>query len=73
MAQKKLPHPVVVSKPVDSEANDRGLSSNARVVDRKCWHKINEEAEDVYSTDYGWGLLRDTKSSGSRCDHYSKW
>ncbi len=23
------------------------------------YHKINREAEDVYSTDYGWGLFRD--------------
>lgn len=33
------------------------------------YHKINQEAEDVYSTDYGWGLFRDDpggKGSSSR-------
>ena len=61
-----------MAKPVGSEADDRGLPSNERAVDRKCWHKINEEAENVYSTDYGWGLLRDTRANGNRRDHYSR-
>jgi YD repeat-containing protein len=26
------------------------------------YHKINEEADDVYSTDYGWGLFREKES-----------
>ncbi len=42
-----------MAKPVGSVADDRGLPSNARAVDRKRWHKINVEAENVYSTDYG--------------------
>ena len=35
------------------------------------YHKINREAEGVYSTDYGWGLFRD-KSSG-RTSSYGKY
>ncbi|WP_296685356.1 RHS repeat domain-containing protein [Treponema sp. UBA3813] len=29
------------------------------------YHKITKEAEDVYSTDYGWGLFKKEKSNGS--------
>ena len=29
------------------------------------YHKINKESEDVYSTDYGWGLFKDDDSNTS--------
>ena len=29
------------------------------------YHKVTKEAEDVYSTDYGWGLFKEEKSNGS--------
>ena len=35
------------------------------------YHKINREAEDVYSTDYGWGLYRE--KSGGRTSSSSKY
>ena len=28
------------------------------------YHKINKESEDVYSTDYGWGLFKEDDSNG---------
>ena len=28
------------------------------------YHKINKESEDVYSTDYGWGLFKEENGSG---------
>ena len=28
------------------------------------YHRITQEAENVFSTDYGWGLLKESKSSG---------
>ena len=37
------------------------------------YHKINKEAENVYSTDYGWGLFRDKSSSRpSSSDKYRR-
>ena len=29
------------------------------------YHKISQEADDVYSTDYGWGLFKDDEKGGS--------
>ncbi len=37
------------------------------------YHKITKEAEDVYSTDYGWGLFKDEdKSGGTSATRYRR-
>ena len=32
------------------------------------YHKITQEADDVYSTDYGWGLFKEEDKSGGKAD-----
>ena len=32
------------------------------------YHKITQEAENVYSTDYGWGLFKEEDKSGGKAD-----
>ena len=41
---------------------DGSFESNGEDVS---YHKINKESEDVYSTDYGWGLFKDDDSNTS--------
>ena len=41
---------------------DGSFESNG---DDTVYHKINRESEDVYSTDYGWGLFKDDDSNTS--------
>jgi len=40
---------------------DGSFESNG---DDTVYHKINRESEDVYSTDYGWGLFKEDDSNG---------
>lgn len=44
--------------------------------DNATYHKVTKEADDVYSTDYGWGLFKeddeDSKSSGGSTQCYKR-
>ena len=49
-----------------SDANDEQSSAYGSFEsngDDVSYHKITQEAENVYSTDYGWGLLKEDNSS----------
>ena len=36
------------------------------------YHKITQESEDVYSTDYGWGLYKDDDNSSAKSSKYRR-
>nr|MCR5762804.1 RHS repeat-associated core domain-containing protein [Treponema sp.] len=36
-------------------------------------HKINVEADNVYSTNYGWGLFRDTRNGVAKNAKYRRY
>ena len=49
---------------------DGSFESNG---DDVSYHKITQEADGVYSTDYGWGLFKEEKSNGgSKVDKYRR-
>ncbi len=46
---------------------------NADAGDGGRSHKINVEADNVYSTDYGWGLFRDTRNGMAKNAKYRRY
>ena len=49
---------------------DGSFESNGEDV---AYHKITQEAENVYSTDYGWGLFKeDNSNSGIKGSRYCR-
>ena len=46
---------------------------NADAGDGGRSHKINVEADNVYSTDYGWGLFRDTRNGVAKNARYRRY
>ena len=49
---------------------DGSFESNGEDVS---YHKINKESEDVYSTDYGWGLFKEEDKGGSGKTNRTKY
>lgn len=67
ICEQDAPAPKAQSSITSSNANDGQSPAYGSFEDNGedvAYHKVKQEAEDVYSTDYGWGLFKDGDGEG---------